>query len=75
MENFKYLVFSFGSNSIKQLRGRLKNKNLKGRQAILSGHIRIYGGCAKTWNQSGVASLYKTNNESDKVYGSVVELS
>ena len=61
MDNIKYFVFSFGSNSIKQLKGRLKNKNLKGWSAILSGHIRIYAGCANTWNQSGVASLYKTN--------------
>lgn len=67
----KFAVFSYGSNSIKQLQGRLNNPFLKSYYAYTLNHKRIFCGYSKNWN-GGVASLIPYNNE--KTEGIVVFL-
>lgn len=68
----KILLFSYGSNSTKQIRERLKlTEYLVFKPAYINNHIRIFAGNSKKWN-GGVASLYPCKNK--KTYGIVVEL-
>ena len=67
----KFAVFSYGSNSIKQLQGRLNNPLLKSYYAYILNYKRIFCGYSQNWN-SGVASLFPYNNE--KTEGIVVFL-
>ena len=62
MTNELYFLFSYGSNSIKQIRKRLNiNRNLPCIPAYLSNHVRIFAGYSKKWN-GGIASYYKYNS-------------
>ena len=67
----KYAIFSYGSNSLKQLQGRLNNPLLKSYDAYTLNYKRIFCGYSKNWN-GGVASLIPCNNE--KTEGIVVFL-
>jgi len=64
-------VFSYGSNSIYQLKGRLNNKHLISYPAYIIGYKRIFCGHSNNWN-GGVASLVKKKYM--KTYGIVVYL-
>ena len=70
MEN-KIPIFSYGSNSISQLKGRLENYDLISYPAYANGYKRIFCGYSKNWN-GGVASLIK--KKFVKTYGIVVYL-
>jgi hypothetical protein len=67
----KIPVFSYGSNSISQLKGRLENFNLISYPAYVYGYKRIFCGYSNNWN-GGVASLIK--KKYIKTYGIVVYL-
>ena len=67
----KIPVFSYGSNSISQLKGRVKNFNLLSYPAYVYGYKRIFCGHSNNWN-GGVASLIK--KKFIKTYGIVVYL-
>lgn len=68
----KILLFSYGSNSTKQIRERLKLKEyLLFKPAYINNHIRIFAGNSKRWN-GGVASLYPCKNKI--TYGITVEI-
>ena len=67
----KIPVFSYGSNSISQLKGRIENFNLISYPAYAYGYKRIFCGYSNNWN-GGVASLIKKNYI--KTYGIVVYL-
>lgn len=67
------MVFSFGSNSVKQLRGRVGNPDILSKEARAKGWQRIFAGAHKNWNFGGVASMHPC--EGDCVtYGAVVWL-
>ena len=70
MEN-KIPIFSYGSNSISQLKGRVENFNLISYPAFVYGYKRIFCGYSNNWN-GGVASLIK--KKYIKTYGIVVYL-
>jgi len=70
MEN-KIPVFSYGSNSISQLKGRVENFNLLSYPAYVDGYKRIFCGYSNNWN-GGVASLIKKKYV--KTYGIIVYL-
>lgn len=67
----KIPVFSYGSNSISQLKGRVKNFNLYSYPAYVDGYKRIFCGYSNNWN-GGIASLSK--KKFSKTYGIVVYL-
>jgi len=67
----KFAVFSYGSNSIKQLQGRLNNLLLKSYYAYTLNYKRIFCGYSENW-KGGVASLFPCNNK--KTEGIVVFL-
>lgn len=68
----KILLFSYGSNSIRQICERLKlTEYLLYKSAYINNYVRIFAGNSKRWN-GGVASLYPCKNK--KTYGIVVEL-
>jgi hypothetical protein len=59
MNNNLFFLFSYGSNSINQIKKRLNiNRNLPCIPSYFSNHIRIFAGYSKKWN-GGVASYYK----------------
>ena len=69
----KIYLFCYGSNSLEQLKERVKNDNLEAFKAYLPGYVRIFAGYSKKWN-GGVATLMKTQlNHGTK--GSIVQLS
>jgi len=66
-------LFSYGSNSIEQLKIRLSTTRvLLYKNAYMKDHIRIFAGKSKKWN-GGVSSIYPKKNK--KVYGIAIELS
>jgi len=65
------LVFSYGSNSVAQLRARVSNSSLTARPARLRGHTRIFAMCPPSWG-GGVASLQL--DPDGTTLGAVVEL-
>jgi hypothetical protein len=67
----KYCIFSYGSNSISQLQGRVNNLSLKSYPAYVNGYKRIFCQYSKYW-KSGVASLIKKRYT--KTFGIVVYL-
>mmetsp|Transcript_4258 Transcript_4258/g.7451 ORF Transcript_4258/g.7451 Transcript_4258/m.7451 type:complete len:250 (-) Transcript_4258:153-902(-) len=67
------LVFSYGSNSLTQLRGRVGNPKVVGRPARLHGWVRLFCLNSPGW-QGAVASLEETKEEDHVTYGTVVEL-
>lgn len=73
MENIenKFPIFSYGSNSISQLRGRLGNYSLKSYPAYIDGYKRIFCGHSNNWN-GGIATLIE--KKYIKTYGSIVYL-
>ena len=70
MEN-KIPLFSYGSNSLSQLKGRVQNYDLISYPAYVNGYKRIFCGYSNNWN-GGVASLIK--KRFIKTYGIVVYL-
>jgi len=68
-----YYLFSYGSNSLNQLKERVKNDKLSDQKAYIKGYTRIFAGKSNKWN-GGVASLTKSNSD-DIVKGSLVYLS
>jgi len=64
-------IFSYGSNSINQLRGRVDNYSLQSRPAFLEGYKRIFCKYSERWN-GGVASI--TPKRYIRTYGIVVDL-
>jgi len=66
---YKIPIFSYGSNSIYQLKGRINNNNLISYPAFINGYKRIFCGHSNNWN-GGVASLVK--KKYIKTYGIVV---
>lgn len=70
--NMSYL-FCYGSNSIQQIKDRLKIKReLKYFPAYIKNYTRIFAGKSKKWNNGGVATIYPIQNAT--VYGIVVKL-
>ncbi len=70
----KNLLFSYGSNSVKQLQLRLNIKdNPIYHNAYIKDNIRIFAGISKKWNNGGVASIYPSKG--NNVYGIAIELS
>lgn len=72
MANVHY-VFSYGSNSSKQLAARVQNYDLKTYAAYLSGFKRVFCLESSGWGGSAVASLAPCGD--GVVYGSAVQLS
>jgi len=68
----KIPIFSYGSNSIYQLCGRLNNNNLISYNAFTKDYKRIFRGYSHNW-KGGVASLLK--NKGSITYGNIVFLS
>lgn len=68
-----YYLFSYGSNSLNQLKKRVKNNNIMGQKAYIKGYTRIFAGKSNKWN-GGVASIMKSNIN-DILKGSLVYLS
>ena len=68
----RYPVFSYGSNSISQLRGRVNNSTLKSYPGYVDGYKRIFCGYSKRW-KGGVASIIKKRYI--RTYGIIVYLS
>ena len=67
----KYCIFSYGSNSISQLQGRVNNLSLKSYPAYVNGYKRIFCQYSKYW-KGGVASLIEKRYT--KTFGIVVYL-
>ena len=66
-------LFSYGSNSSKQLKTRIKRKGpFEIQPAYLADHIRIFAGYSKKWS-GAVASVYPQLRKN--VYGSLVKVS
>lgn len=67
-------LFSYGSNSTKQIKNRIKRKGgpLEIQPAYLADHIRIFAGYSKKWS-GAVASVYPQSRKN--VYGSLVKIS
>jgi len=68
--NDTYNIFSYGSNSISQLRGRCHNNSLNSQPAFVNDIIRIF--VLNGWSNGGVASLHPCNNH--KTLGSLVSM-
>ena len=62
----KVLVFGYGSNSIAQLKGRIKTEpeQLYAQRAILLGWERIFAGSSSAWGKGAVASLHPVPSSS-----------
>ena len=58
--NGQYL-FCYGSNSLSQLKQRLKKENLIVKKAYLPNYVRIFAGNSTKWN-GGVASIIQANS-------------
>lgn len=74
METFIYSlypVFSYGSNSISQLRARVDNLTLQSHPGYINDYKRIFCNYSKKWN-GGVATLIHKKNI--KTYGIIVYL-
>lgn len=69
--NDYYNIFSYGSNSISQLRGRTNNNSLVSEAAYVNDIIRIF--VLNGWGFGGVASLHKKKDEI--TLGSLVTMS
>jgi Gamma-glutamyl cyclotransferase, AIG2-like len=67
------LVFSYGSNSLAQLRVRVDNPSLTASAATLPGYARVFCLSSPSWGRGGVASLAPAEGAAAR--GSVVALS
>jgi gamma-glutamylcyclotransferase (GGCT)/AIG2-like uncharacterized protein YtfP len=67
----KLYIFSYGSNSSKQLKERLGG-SFKIQRAYLDNYVRIFAGYSK-YRKGGVASIHRKQGE--RVYGSITEIS
>ena len=65
-------VFSYGSNSLAQLRGRVNNPRLTSRRARLDGFARVFCFNSSTWNGGGVCSVAPCAGA--QCHGSIVNL-
>ena len=72
INEFGYYLFSYGSNSLNQLKKRVKNNKLKGQKAYIEGYSRIFAGKSNKWN-GGVATIIESE-KSSIVKGSIVYL-
>ena len=70
--NYGHYLFCYGSNSISQLKERLKKDNLIVKKAYLTNHLRIFAGNSTRW-KGGVASIIPAH-ENNIVKGSMVYL-
>ena len=68
----EWVIFSYGSNSTKQLQKRVENFTLTSEPAVLENYSRCFCLRAKRWGGGGVASLCP--DEGSRTYGSVVRL-
>jgi cation transport regulator ChaC len=69
------LVFSYGSNGTKQLRGRVKNPDLITRPAILHGYVRVFSFAGPgVWGGSSAASLAPSEEPGARTLGGVASL-
>ena len=75
MDFERIAVFCYGSNSTKQLQERVQNMFLISCRAYTCGYKRIFAGNAVRWGGGGAASLVETNDNNDKVIGTIVYLS
>jgi len=67
-------VFSYGSNSTAQLRGRLANPALATVKACAPGFARVFCLRSRGWGGGGVASLAPTGEPGAAARGAVVRL-
>ena len=67
-------LFSYGSNSLPQLRARVLNPSLTEHPAKCHGFRRVFCSSIPRWG-GAVASMARTDDPADEVYGSCVELS
>lgn len=65
-------IFSYGSNSVVQLRSRVKNVNLVAYPAKVQGYERIFCMQSSRWGNTGAASLAKKDNA--ETLGAAAEL-
>jgi hypothetical protein len=68
--NEKIALFCYGSNSISQLKERLKKDNIIVKKAHLPRHTRIFAGHSNKWN-GGVASIMPSY-DNYQVKGSII---
>lgn len=68
------LVFSYGSNSVRQLRQRLRNPALTSTPATLPSYSRVFCLSSSNWAGGGVASLAPSPPNAAPAQGSVVSL-
>jgi hypothetical protein len=68
----KTYLFSYGSNSIKQLQERLNLLSpLEHKNGYINDYCRIFSGTSKRWD-GGIASIVEVSGK--KVYGIVIEI-
>lgn len=67
-----WLIFSYGSNSTKQLQRRVGNLTLTSTSAVLEGYARCFCLRSQGWGGGGVASLCPADGAT--TYGAVVQL-
>lgn len=67
------LLFSYGSNSITQIKNRINlNEDLPYQKGYIKDYIRIFAGNSSKWNNGAIASIYPCKNK--KVYGIIINL-
>ena len=72
MLNF-YLLFSYGSNSIQQIKNRIESeREIIFYPAYLKNHVRIFCGKSQRWNHGAICSFYPFENRN--LYGIAVYL-
>ena len=67
-----WVIFSYGSNSTKQLQARVANINLTSVPAVLIDHARCFCFASNGWGGGGVASICPAPGE--KTFGALVRL-
>ena len=67
-----FAVFNYGSNGLKQLQERCKNRHLIACEATLIDHLRCFAGASQRWEGGGVASIIPAVGQT--VQGSVTFL-
>ena len=69
----QWTIFSYGSNSITQLRARVENDSLTATPAKVNGFSRVFCLCSPNWGSGAVASICPCPGST--VYGACVRLS
>ena len=66
-------LFCYGSNSIEQIKSRIKRLDeIYYEKAVLKDHVRIFGGISKKWNNGAICSILPLKNKS--VYGISIKI-